>query len=501
MAVPPFKVKASFPYDSAHSEDLNFPAGQIINITKVEDDDWYEGEYTDASGEYKTGLFPKNFVEKYEPAPPPRPVRSATNKSLSAPKQEQTKPPAPESESEEEDVALPTSPAVTAPVVQAPAPVPESKPQPAPKAVEQPVKTAPPAAAKSPPPVAEKPSSFKDRIAAFNRGSAAPIAPFKPAGLASTGFIKKPFVAPPPSRNAYVPPPREQVVAKVYRREEDPEIAERQAQDLENAEKAGLVPAGEEEAEEAPKTVSLKERIALLQKQQAEQAARQNNAAKEKPKKPPKKRVEDADEATSDAGEPAPRGSSDVDREHVEPRRVPRSVPQEPIVSGNEADLSAAGETETEASGQDEEVAHNAALHKEDEHKPEEEEEDEDEEDDVDDETRRSQALRARMAKLSGGIGMPGMFAPPGGMPMMGMASRSKPKKERQDFEEPTSPISAPRVPVIPMPGLQRMQTHDSAEDTAKPDDDGEDEPPIASPPLPVASKSKVERGMYSLTN
>src|SRR5262249_19206765 len=144
-----------------------------------------------------------------------------------------------------------------------------------------------------PPPVSEKPTSnsFKDRIAAFNKSAAPPIAPFKPGGLSSGGFIKKPFVAPPPSRNAYVPPPpRDVPVAKVYRRDEDPEIKEREAENQETAEKAGLIPGApshEAESEDQPKPLSLKERMALLQKQQMEQAQRHADAAakKEKPKR------------------------------------------------------------------------------------------------------------------------------------------------------------------------------------------------------------------------
>jgi hypothetical protein len=40
--------------------------------------------------------------------------------------------------------------------------------------------------------VSSKPSSnsFKDRIAAFNKTAAAPIAPFKPGGLNGSSFIK-----------------------------------------------------------------------------------------------------------------------------------------------------------------------------------------------------------------------------------------------------------------------------------------------------------------------
>ncbi len=44
-----------------------------------------------------------------------------------------------------------------------------------------------------------------------------------PAGTLEA--VVGPFVAPPPSRNAYVPPPKEAPQVKSYRRDEDPEIA------------------------------------------------------------------------------------------------------------------------------------------------------------------------------------------------------------------------------------------------------------------------------------
>ena len=147
------------------------------------------------------------------------------------------------------------------------------------------------------PAAGEKPSggSFKDRIAAFNKPAAPPIVPFNPNGSASSaGFIKKPFVAPPPSKNAYIPQPREQP-QKIYRREEDPEITDRLNHDHPAVDRP-LVSAEptDEPAEDQPKPTSLKERIALLQKQQLEQVARHGEAVqkKEKPKKPPKKRAE-----------------------------------------------------------------------------------------------------------------------------------------------------------------------------------------------------------------
>ncbi|KAH7417876.1 hypothetical protein BKA64DRAFT_565467 [Cadophora sp. MPI-SDFR-AT-0126] len=226
MASPPFKVKAVYEYTSPHEDDLHFPSGQIITVTAVEDDDWYAGEYKDASGTLQEGIFPKNFVEKYEPTAPPRPTRAPR------PKKEPEHVPEPEPEVIREPSPPPQP-------VHEPGPEPEPEPEleevheapvarepppsiPKPQAVSSPAAkqkefSPPPAAAKpvstskpsAPPPVSEKPSggSFRDRIAAFNK-AAPPPAPFKPGGLGSGGsnnFIKKPFVAPPPSKNAYVP--------------------------------------------------------------------------------------------------------------------------------------------------------------------------------------------------------------------------------------------------------------------------------------------------------
>ena len=332
----------------------------------------------------------------------------------------------------------------------------------------------------APPPVSEKPSSFRDRIAAFNKPAAAPIAPFKPGGLGgaggSGGFIKKPFVAPPPSRNAYVPPPRDIPTAKVYKRDEDPEIKEREAENLENAERAGLAPSGQPadggDEEDQPKPTSLKERIALLQKQQIEQAQRHAEAAakKEKPKRPPKTRAEGhegAEEAEAAAQTPQPPPLERRDTEDTEGRASleeshPPRLPHPPrrksskvaeTQDGNEADMSGAGDTTegqedlTEREDSDEKLAwvptagkapaaetrdgneeeEAAGEEKQDE---EEQEEGEEEEEDEDPEVRRKEELRARMAKMSGGMGMHGMFGPPAMMPMPG-SGPAPPKKKK----------------------------------------------------------------------
>jgi len=518
-----FKVKALFEYSSGHEDDLAFSVGQIITVTDEEDDDWYGGEYVDDAGVKHEGIFPRNFVEKYEPTAPPRPTRTRTKKepdssTASEPVATPLSPVAPaEPEYAPEPVNTrplsPTQPISAAPPAPAPAPeAPAPKPEPpvqatappppvrqpteAPAVTSPPLPKAAPAQPKpsGPLPVTEKPisSSFKDRIAAFNKSAAPPIAPFKPAGFSSgsSNFIKKPFVAPPPSRHAYVPPPQQAPTAKVYRRDEDPEVRQQETEALENAGRAGLVPTSSQEAggdEDQPKPMSLKERLALLQKQQMETAARHADAVakKEKPKKPAKKRIETPAEAT-EGGEPLAsppaldrRESEDTERkqsvDEAHPPRVAhpgrrKSKGAEPH-DGNEADMSGAGDTTegpedlAEKDDNDDHGKHVATVAKqEDDELNEEEEDDDEDEDDIDPEVRRREELRARMAKMSGGMGLPGMP----GIPLFGAPPPMLPKKKKaasekvEETEEPRSPTArAPPVPIptmMALPGMSRPQ-------------------------------------------
>lgn len=509
MSSIPFKVKAIFEYNSGIDDDLIFPNGQIITVTEEEGDDWYVGEYMDASGDKQNGLFPRNFVEKYEPAAPPRPVRSRPKKDVIAADEPDV---GPDTHSTEEPQASariiePTPVYQHQPVEEKPIAAPPPKvevPDPEPPKHIQATKTAPP-------PVADKPSSFKDRIAAFNKGNQAPVAPIKPlAPAGGTGFIKKPFVAPPPSRDAYVAPAQQQApVQKVYRREEDPEITERQAQNQEDAERAGLASNTGGEGEDMPKPTSLKERIALLQKQQQEQAARRADLVqhKEKPKMPIKKRTESNDTisvpvdvetvelARSPTGGSAQRVSIDSSREVSRPTARRQSRDQraydprarEVVSDGNEADQSGAGDTteeaevSTEVEDSDERMRTSAPAPagrmpggppsrttSYDTHAEfREEEEDAEEDDDEAAEVRRKEELRQRMAKMSGGMGMAGMFGAPMGASMAGPSPRAKrPSGSSGDYrpsmdQTPASPTQ--RVPMIPMAGMQ-MQRAESPE-------------------------------------
>ncbi|KFY13431.1 hypothetical protein V492_03277 [Pseudogymnoascus sp. VKM F-4246] len=535
MSAPPFKVKAVYEYTSPHEDDLHFPNGQIITVTEEEDDDWYSGEYVDAEGVKQEGIFPRNFVEKYEPQAPPRPVRSARPKKEAepaAPAQpptpdlapapvvaEKAPEPVPEPIVAETPVAVEEVVETTPPKIEAPAPTaPKQVEKPAAPAQVAPKAAAPPAGRSSPPAESDKPTgSFRDRIAAFNKSAAPPPAPFKPGGLGGgSSFIKKPFVPPPPSKNAYIPPPRDTPVAKIYRREEDPEIAARETENQESAEKAGLAATGQEGEEEQPKPTSLKERIALLQKQQAEQAARHADAAqkKEKPKRPTKKRTDSQPIGEPLDGEEVPlekkeshdtvgRQSIDSSRDDTarqQPQRRksskgPPAIPAHAVeADGNDADMSGAGdETEEPDTGHEDSdakpnvksfappppargpiaPAHEADVGDEEDVASEREEaeegEDEEEEEEVDPEVRRKEEIRARMAKMSGGMGMHGMFGPPGGMPMPMAAAPKKKKAASGDSSRPSgeydqdeaSPTSsrAPQVPVMALPGLSKVRT------------------------------------------
>lgn len=550
-----FKVKSLYEYASGHDDDLPFGVGQIITVTEEVDDDWYSGEYVDDAGTKQEGMFPRNFVEKFEPVAPPRPTRTRPKKEPEpAPREEapaaadelEPEPapaPAPAPPVEQEEVKSVSSPPQRAvePVSPASPPAPKAAepvlPSSPPRATAEPIVQSPPKQApvkRGPPPVTEKPAtvsnSFKDRIAAFNKSSAPPIAPFKPSGLGGAGgsasFIKKPFVAPPPKGNTYVPTQRNAPVAPVYRRDEDPEIREREAENTENAQKAGLLPAETTEADEdEPKPMSLKERMALLQRQQQEQAARHAEAAakKEKPKRPATKpRMLSQESAVAGADEdvdsPAPLERTDTGEtsgklslDEPRPPRVPAQPRRKPSMDpeprdGNEADMSGAGETTdnqeeelTEREDSDEKprrpsrvsVAAGgapAAAEAEDGEEDDEDEE-EDEEDEETQEVRRKEELRARMARLGGGMGMPGMF----GMPMPGAGAPALPPKKKkastssekprtsEDSQSVSSPRAAPPVPtMMALPGMGRPK---QAEEEPAAVEEEEEQPTPRSPP------------------
>ena len=544
MALPPFRVKALYDYASTEADDLNFPNGQIITVTDVEDDDWYFGEYVNTGGSKEEGLFPKNFVKTYEPETPPRPSRlSKSRKELET--SALTSEPSKAFASQEPKTSLPSTahedveteqPMVIEQLQKVPREQDIKSPQPepataAPKQIET-SKPAPTAAAKkAPPPAVEKPTSgsFRDRINAFNKPAAPPVAPMKPSGLGASsgsGFIKKPFVAPPPSKNAFVPPPREQPAQKPYRREEDPELATETSREIENEEQptqSQAVPAAVEE-EEQPKPTSLKDRIALLQKQQMEQAARHAEAGQKekKPKRPAKKQLDTEERAVGQDEDPEDENLERMNNENAaakpsmeSPRDAPVPVPRahtrphtsreatpvgSPVAAPsrdfmndpNDADQSGIGETEdgeelsTGRDESDEKPSRKASIplprppqslireadvgDEEDNAEEDDAGEEEEEDDDVDPEVKRRMEIRERMAKMSGGMGMAGMFGPPAGLPPKSSTKQVSGSSDRKasgnsNPGQADSPASrAPPIQMVSMPGLQKVRSPEQSE-------------------------------------
>ncbi|KAI4230804.1 MAG: hypothetical protein LQ349_006016 [Xanthoria aureola] len=530
MASPPFHVKAIYEYSSPHDDDLSFSVGQVITVTEQEGDDWYFGEYEEQSGNKKEGLFPRNFVKNYEPETPPRPTRPSRAKKeteSSAPSQESrsaAQPAAAVASPRSEDLEFTAKPLQekTTGTAEPTKAIDQSSGT---SRVQAEPKSAPSASSKPAPPPAsgsgsvEKPSSgsFRDRINAFNKPAAPPVAPTKPSGLGASGgsgFVKKAFVAPPPSKNAYVPLPREAPPQRIYNREEQLE-AEAQLEPTDESEpttqpitQQSGVPAGGEN--DQPKPTSLKERIALLQKQQMEQAARHTEAAqkKEKPKRPPPKRMESQDlmfdsENTQeddsvqriDSGEGLAKQPGNVPRVLTDPRsestaRDPESSEITPVVSpaghprqtfsdGNDADVSGAADTEEDMPpSRDQLDQRSQAIAQRPSHRlpdaPIEQQEvgekqiddaEDEEDEEVDPEVRKRMEIRERMAKMSGGMGMAGMFGPPGGMasmpPRRQIPSSSERKTSGNERSATGESVSsrAPPVPMMPMPGLTKVRS------------------------------------------
>lgn len=510
-------VKALFEYSSAHEDDLQFDVGQIITVTEEEDEEWYTGEYVDTSGTRHEGIFPRNFVEKYEPTAPPRPARRAKKEPEPVAKESvptEVAPPTPSSPKAEDvpsspvlpaqqaevavEEARPTSPPTRAnppPPVTAPVPEQAKAPEPAPR------DTAATQPKPGPPPVAAKSGSIRDRIAAFNKPGG-PITPFKPSSL---NYVKKPFVPPPPSRDAYVPPPRAEPPVKMYSREEEADRND-EPESQEPVKIASAASASQDDptaaVEDQPKPTSLQERIAILQRQQAEAAQRQADAAAKREKA--KKRAESselAETADLERSETLERRDTD-DTEHrtsLDEPRVPLPSRRKPSRDysnndGNEADMSGAGDTTegvedvTEREDTDDK-AQTSQRREEQERQVNEDEgegEEEEEEDDVDPEVRRKEELRARMAKMSGGMGMPGMFMPMPGPPL---PKKKKPSTPQDQIPPGTAedaspaPRAAPPVPaMMALPGMSTRQSGELSRDE-RPEPEPEPEPSTRPPP------------------
>lgn len=427
--------------------DLTFDAEQTVTVETIEDEEWYSGSYTDpATGEIRSGIFPRNFVETLSSeVVPDQGLQEDTYQHHSEQAAEEPEyatepevstsstgnaPPVPVPSS----FSVPDSSADRAdhvPPVPIPAAIPELYTAPAPSSIVDqvpslPSNNSPPAREETPEqdePSTEKKMSLRERIAAFNNSSApTPFNQPKPSS-----YSKKPFHAAP--TNSYVPQLPQSTPKPV--KASPPKVP---AADIVHYND----PTSEEE--DAKPQISLKERIKLLQQQQAAEAARAEALTAKK-----KQKAASTSKAVAESGEEADAVSVS------EPQHRPS------IDSHAELERATTGGSlttqTTDGSGAASELAapEQPATHEPD---PLQEESEEEEEEEEDSEEARRLALRERMAKISGGMGMPGMGGM--GMPMPGMAmpgfggpSPSVPKKKKAVQETTEVPQQAP-VPIFP---------------------------------------------------
>ncbi|BFZ62858.1 assembly of actin patch protein [Saitoella coloradoensis] len=481
---PPFSVRALYAYTSDHDDDLTFDAGEVIMVTSIEDEEWYFGK---VGG--REGMFPMNFVGEVEEEA----QEEVEEEEVAEPVREEVHEPEPEVEDEEEEeevIAAPIKPAEPKPadiaareeLIRATSP-PPSVSEPAPVAAA--TKPAPPPAIttnlpstpKSNPPSAssDKPSpsagggsSFRDRIAAFNKSADAPMAP-KPMQKPSS-FVKKPFVPPPPSAAAYtsspaVPKPEQAKKHEVvHPPPPPPPVMEREAAP-DASSSLSRTSSMESKEEDAPKVGSLRDRIAALQQSRLNPMGGPPPPKPKPAAKPTPRQSGDSERRGSGSMEEMPRRMSSEsrkstvgtpgkerpsftgEREESGISEEPEEVDEEVVVPGTAAPVE---RVESHTSHPDVEApAHDAP-------KVEEESEEEDNvpenqqaEEEVDPEVARRIALRERMAKMSGGMGMMGMAL---GMPPP-PAVKPKPKhalEHVERHEEDDDDRSMAPVPILP---------------------------------------------------
>lgn len=435
---PPFKVTSIFEYKSDYDDDLSFPVGVEITVIEIEDDEWYSGSYGG-----KTGMFPKNFVTLIESSETKEADHVA--ESPATPKVEPVKTLDPE----ENLKSLEESP-------------------------NEPVNDSFKESPSKSPVVSTSSSSTANPISSPSKATVNQALPRVPTGgglfpnqkIHDPYSVKKQFVAAP--KSSYVPQINPRDDSKVIHNfHNDSKSHPPPVNSIVNESTA---------VEEEPATpqLSLKERIALIQKQQQEEAEREAAAIKkqqerklrEKEKAEEKKKlaeekklhaeehkegIEPSDILDSYAVEEQPEGHAHehvlrLDEGHVELAEL-EGATIEPTLANLKKSI---GESEAA------EQVHVHGVEEEEEAEEEEEvgEEAGDEEGSDDEELRRKKLVE-RMAKISGGRNMFGMM---GGMLPFGQAPPPKkevPKREKpietQVSSGPTSPV-APivQIPVVP---------------------------------------------------
>lgn len=454
----PFSAVALYEYKSDFEDDLNFSSGQVIQVTAVEDDEWYSGSYTDTDGNTHSGMFPKNFVSE---------VDATGNLSTTAGLAPEVEEPEPSKDVEgNENTAFTKIEKTDTPVD----PV-ISKEQADAEKLKEAVERTEEEHTEKP----FTPKGLSSRISTFNSGNPFPLPGSKVPEEKSQKSLKgtTSSYVPPSfgtkdkdskskldfSHSSYVPPPLKKDKpqnAGDTNKEVQPEPIKPSSSFRE-----------EPQEEEGPK-LSLKERIALLQQKQKEEAEREAEALKKKQQK------KDSHKKTP----PVPQPTTIDDETEIAADDLAENI-NEPIDNDYDDDgepaIGLGKDVKSQATAEetvDDEVPKDQA-------KDEETGEEEEEEEEEDSEESRRAALRERMAKLAG-AGMYGGFNPfaaAGGLPPSSGGATKKKSKRTEQKEEDEIPRAAP-IPILPLGGaagapklpdaLQRKDT------TAEPDQETE---------------------------
>lgn len=493
---PPFWTKALYEYKSDYEDDLSFPAGQVIQVTAIEDDEWYSGTYTDLSGNPQSGMFPKNFVSGPvdEPGSSDAPVKGTVE---------------PEGSKEPELEAAQLKDTSAASVIPSSSQAVDSedgaKHAPEPETETGKIEDA---TEKKASPIVQPESPSLQKKSTFGSGSSAP----DPLSSRSSTFDKASIPLPTAKvaehsavinksyqgvKSSYVPPLLGKNKTSSFKSDNHhssyvpPMLGSKKPIQQENSAPAPPsedVATSEIAAEEEGPKLSLKERIALLQKQQAEEAERQAAIVKAKQQK--KEAKSQAASAASNAQIPLPSGAEisagDVAGVTAPPlpnAEVPIDVERDEVYSDDDAEpeqeLAEKEDPEPEPTPN---VDNKTAAETERANTDGSDEGDEDGDEEDSEEARRA-ALRDRMARLAGAGGMyGGGFNPFGGVSggMGGGASapkKSKVKEKKGDESESNIP-SAP-VPIMPFatgtaPQLPKALQKEADDETQVLEDDEE---------------------------
>jgi len=282
--------------------------------------------------------------------------------------------------------------------------------------------------------------SFKDRIAAFNKGSEPPLAP--KALPKPQSFVRKPFIPPPPSKEAYIPSPKpakpQQLTRDPPSSERIPSVGNRRLQD-----EATSVPEISKE--------TLKERILAIQKG-LDYPSKSGAPAQ----RIPEYRSEEKESQREDESqEPEHLSSPSLERFRTsspepQPSRLPESRTENDEVRSLSSGHEQGDESEEGATNQESSEEQGFA--------------------DVDPEVARRQALRERMAKMSGGLGMHMAFGRSPGIAIQATRSHTKP------VYTPPSPPSQPQNPIPVIPGLPPVRMPEIERISEKEEELSEDE-------------------------